>query len=101
MVASPGRVPPGTDAPFRACIRIALPPEGLGSQLAAMMAWLDANCGMGKWEMTRAGLRGVVNDALAIYFVDAAVAKTFVARWCMGYRVEPARARSRTRPARF
>jgi hypothetical protein len=34
------------------------------------------------------GLRGIVNDALAIYFLDAALASAFVARWCIGYRAE-------------
>jgi hypothetical protein len=53
-----------------------------------MIAWLDANCGAGNWAMTPAGIRGVANDALAIYFLDTAVASGFVARWCMGYRVE-------------
>jgi hypothetical protein len=32
--------------------------------------------------MTPAGLRGVVNDAVAIYFLDAALAAAFVSRWC-------------------
>jgi hypothetical protein len=53
-----------------------------------MTAWLDANCGAANWAMTPAGLRGVVNDALAIYFLDTALANAFVARWCLGYRVE-------------
>jgi hypothetical protein len=35
--------------------------------------------------MTPAGMRGVVNDALAIYFADTALANAFVARWCIGY----------------
>lgn len=73
---------------FPARIRIAVPPEGLGRQLDDMTAWLDANCGADNWAMTPAGLRGVVNDALAIYFVDTALASAFVARWCLGYRVE-------------
>jgi hypothetical protein len=73
---------------FPARIRIGVPPEGLGRQLDSMAAWLDANCGAGNWAMTPAGLRGVVNDALAIYFLDTALANTFVARWCLGYRVE-------------
>ena len=38
--------------------------------------------------MTPSGLRGVVNDALAIYFLDTALANAFVARGCIGYRVE-------------
>jgi hypothetical protein len=32
--------------------------------------------------------RGVVNDALAIYFLDATIASAFVARWCAMPRVE-------------
>jgi hypothetical protein len=73
---------------FPARIRIAVPPDGLGRQLDHMTAWLDANCGAGNWAMTPAALRGVVNDALAIYFLDTALANAFVARWCLGYRVE-------------
>lgn len=53
-----------------------------------MAAWLDANCGAGNWAMMPAGLRGVVNDALAIYFLDTAIANAFVARWCIGFRAE-------------
>ena len=73
---------------FPARIRIAVPPEGLGRQLDLMAAWLDANCGAGNWAMTPSGLRGVVKDALAIYFLDTALANAFVARWCIGYRAE-------------
>jgi len=73
---------------FPARIRIAVPPDGLGRQFDGMMAWLDANCGAGNWAMAPAGLRGVVNDALAIYFLEPALANAFVDRWCLGYRVE-------------
>ena len=73
---------------FRARIRIGLPPGGLSRQLDVMTAWLDANCGAGNWAMTPAGLRGVVNDTLAIYFLNTSLANAFVARWCLGYRVE-------------
>lgn len=38
--------------------------------------------------MAPAGLAGVVNDALALYFEDAAFAHAFVARFCCGYWVE-------------
>jgi hypothetical protein len=34
--------------------------------------------------------RGVLNDAVSIYFADATLASAFVARWCAGYRVETA-----------
>jgi hypothetical protein len=32
------------------------------------LRWLDQNCGADGWKMTPTGLRGVVNDAVAIYF---------------------------------
>ena len=82
---------------FPTRIKIAVPPEGLGKQLTDMHAWLDANCGAGNWEMTPAGLRGVVNDAVAIYFLDTALANAFVARWCIGYRPEPVQGSFRMR----
>jgi hypothetical protein len=51
-----------------------VPREGFGSRLTNINAWLDENCGADDWAMTPAGLRGVVNDAVAIYFLDAASA---------------------------
>jgi len=38
--------------------------------------------------MTPSGTRGVLNDAVSIYFADATLASAFVARWCAGYKVE-------------
>ena len=38
--------------------------------------------------MTPSGLRGVVNDAVAIYLLDPASAAGFVARWCTSNKVE-------------
>jgi hypothetical protein len=35
-------------------------------------------------------MRGVLNDAVLIYFLDARLASAFVARWCAGYKVEAA-----------
>jgi hypothetical protein len=69
-------------------VLIAVPPEGLGHQLAIMHAWLDETCGAKGWSTAPAGTTGVVNDALALYFADAAFAQAFVARFCCGYRVE-------------
>jgi hypothetical protein len=69
-------------------VRIAVPPDGLGRQLALMHAWLDDTCGVEGWAMAPAGTVGVVNDAVAFYFADAAFAHAFVARFCCGYRVE-------------
>src|ERR1700682_5644185 len=36
------------------------------------------------------GIRTVVNDAVAVYFADAAIASAFVARWCAGHKAETA-----------
>ena len=69
-------------------IRIAVPSEGLGSQLDQMIEWLDANCGPGFWAMAPSGASGVVNDAVAIYFRNAELARAFVNRWCIGFLVE-------------
>jgi hypothetical protein len=35
-----------------------------------MTAWLDENCGSDGWAMTPSGMRGVLNDAISIYFAD-------------------------------
>jgi hypothetical protein len=73
---------------FPVRIRIAVPPEGLGSRLDQIIAWLDANCGADGWTSTPSSIRGVVNDTLAVYFLDATIASAFVARWCATQRVE-------------
>ena len=63
-------------------VRIAVPGGGLSQRLNDMYAWLGQNCGSDGWLITPAGLRGVVNDAVAIDSVYAALAAGFVARWC-------------------
>jgi hypothetical protein len=73
---------------FPVRIRIGVPPGGLGSRLDGIKAWLDENCGASGWAMTPSGTRGVLNDALSIYFGDPTLASAFVARWCAGYKVE-------------
>jgi hypothetical protein len=49
-------------------VLIAVPPEGLGQQLALMHAWLDDTCGAEGWAAAPAGSVGVVNGAIAFYF---------------------------------
>jgi len=73
---------------FPVRIRIGVPPDGLGSRLDQIKEWLDENCGANGWPMTPSGTRGMLNDALSIYFADATLASAFVARWCAGYSVE-------------
>ena len=48
--------------------RIAVPDRGLGERLNRMQEWLDQNAGADGWALTPSGVRGVVNDALAIPF---------------------------------
>jgi hypothetical protein len=40
--------------------------------------------------MTPSGMRGFLNDAVSIYFLDTTLASAFVARWCAGYKIETA-----------
>ena len=75
---------------FPVRIRVGVPPEGLGARLDQMRAWLDGNCGADGWALTPSGRRGVLNDALSIYFLDPTLASAFVSRWRAGYRVETA-----------
>jgi hypothetical protein len=73
---------------FPVRIRIAVLPEGFGSRLDQIIAGLDANFGADGWTSTPSSTRGVVNDALAVYFLDAMIASAFVARWCAAQRIE-------------
>ena len=73
---------------FPVRVRIAVPPDGLGRRHAQMTAWLDENCGSDGWAMTSSGTRGVLNDAVSLYFADAMLASAFVVRWCVGSKVE-------------
>jgi hypothetical protein len=90
MPGNPRELVTGAERRFPVRIHIAVPPEGLGRQHARMTAWLDENCGADGWAMTPSGTRGVLNDALSIYFSDPALGGAFVARWCIGYKVETA-----------
>jgi hypothetical protein len=73
---------------FPVRVRIGVPPGGLGQRYSQITDWLDANCGADGWALTPAGTRGVLNDAISVYFADATLASAFVARWCVGSKVE-------------
>jgi hypothetical protein len=75
---------------FPVRIRIGVPPGGLGQRHSQMTAWLDENCGADGWAMTPSGMRGVLNDAVSIYFLDPTLAGAFVARWCGRFQVKTA-----------
>ena len=90
MPGNPRRMITSAERRFPVRIRIAVPPGGLGRRHADITAWLGENCGAGGWAMTPSETRGVLNDALSIYFADATLASAFVARWCVGAKVETA-----------
>jgi hypothetical protein len=90
MAASSGFMIAEAERRFPVRIRVGVSPDGLGSRIDQIKAWLDENCGANGWVMTPSGTRGVLNDALSVYFADATLASAFVARWCAGYSVETA-----------
>src|SRR4051812_20841759 len=75
---------------FPVRIRVEVPEGGFGRRLTELNDWLDQNCGADGWAITPSGLRGVVNDAVAVYFADPALATAFVARWCRGQKLPEA-----------
>ena len=97
MPGNPRDIIVSAEKRFPVRIRIGLPPGGFGQRHAEMTAWLDENCGSDGWTMTPSGVRGVLNDAVSIFFADATLASAFVARWCVGTRVETAKGVFRVR----
>jgi hypothetical protein len=71
---------------FPVRIKLAVPPCGFGQRLPQMHNWLDENCGADGWAITPSGMRGVLSEAVSIYFADVNLASAFVARWCVGSR---------------
>ena len=90
MAGNPREMITTAERRFPVRIRIAVPPGGLGQRHTQITAWLDENCGVNGWAMTPSGTRGVLNDALSIYFADATLAGAFVARWCVRAKIETA-----------
>jgi hypothetical protein len=87
MPGNPREIATMAERRFPVRIRISVPPSGFGQRYTEITEWLDGNCGDG-WAMTPSGMRGVLNDAVSIYFLDATLASAFVARWCAASKVE-------------
>ena len=85
MPASPRHAIEDVPTPLPWRVLVAVPPGGFGGQLMTMRTWLDHYC-TGGWAAAPAGLRGVVNDAVAFYFADRAAASAFIGRFSCGYR---------------
>jgi hypothetical protein len=90
MPGSPKQIIPAAEHRFPVRIRLGIPPSGLGQRHPQMIAWLDENCGSDGWAMTPSGMRGVLNDAVSIYFAGPTLASAFVVRWCAATKVETA-----------
>ena len=90
MPGNPGEMITAAERRFPVRIRIAVPPNGLGQRHTQITSWLDENCGANAWAMTPSGTRGVLNDALSMYFADATLASALVTRWCVGSQVQTA-----------
>jgi hypothetical protein len=86
MPGNPRQMIAEAERVFPVRIRIGIPPNGLGQRYSQITDWLDANCGADDWALTPAGTRGVLNDAISVYFADATLAGAFVDRWCVGPR---------------
>ena len=48
-----------------------MPPSEFGQRYTEIREWPDGNCGADGWAITPSGTRGVLNDAISIYFLDA------------------------------
>jgi hypothetical protein len=90
MPGNPREIIATAERRFPVRIRIGVPVEGFGERYARLTHWLDENCGANGWAITPSGMRGLLNDAISIYFLDPTLASAFVARWCAGHKVEPA-----------
>src|SRR5262249_34410907 len=90
MPGNPRELITSAERRFPVRISIAVPPNGLGQRYTQISAWLDEQCGMDGWAMTPSGTRGVLNDAISIFFADATLAGGFVARWCGGAKAQTA-----------
>ena len=90
MPGNPREMITAAERRFPVRVRIGVPPGGFGQRYAQMTAWLDGNCGSDGWAMTPSGIRGVLNDAVSVYFGDATLSSAFVARWCATSKVETA-----------
>src|ERR1700760_1545173 len=90
MPGNPREMITAAERTFPVRVRIGVPPGGLGQRYSQITDWLDENCGADGWALTPAGTRGVLNDAISVYLADATLASAFVARWCVGSKVEMA-----------
>jgi hypothetical protein len=85
MPGNPREVITTAERTFPVRIRLAVPPGGFGRRHTQINAWLNENGGSDAWALTPSGMRGVLNDAVSLYFADATLASAFVARWCAGW----------------
>jgi hypothetical protein len=83
MPGNPREIVTMAERRFPVRIRIGVPPSGFGQRYTEITESLDGNCGADGWAITPSGMRGVLNDAVSIYFRGAT----------LGARLSPAGAR--------
>jgi hypothetical protein len=83
MPGNPRSIVAEAERQFPIRIIVWVPEVGIGARCTGMTDWLDENCEMGAWSICRAGMRGVLNDAVAVYVNTPICAVSFVARWCV------------------
>jgi hypothetical protein len=69
-------------------IRIGVPPHGLGSRFDSIKEWAGREVRRKRLGDNPGRAARVVNDALTIYFLGAALAAAFVSRWHASSTVE-------------
>ena len=80
MPGNPREIVTMAERRFPVRIRLGVPPSGFGQRYTEITEWLDGNCGADGWAITPYGIRGVLNDAVSIYFFDATHARD--RGWC-------------------
>jgi len=83
MPGKPRAIVNDAEGRFPVRIVVKVPPGGVGAIFTRIEEWLDENCGIAGWSITPAGIRGVLNDAIAVYVNTPTCAVGFVARWCI------------------
>jgi hypothetical protein len=90
MPGNPREMITSAERRFPVRIRIALPPNGLGPTAYPNHRLARRELRRGRVGHDTVENARVLNDALSIYFADATLASAFVARWCVGAKVETA-----------
>jgi hypothetical protein len=65
--------------PLRILIR--MPSGGFNTHGEVITEWLDRNCGVDRWSISRSETRS--DDAIAVHLTNPSCALAFLDRWCL------------------